>query len=361
MSISQAPASPARARIPATVITGFLGAGKTSLIRHAVEATPGRRLALVINEFGDLGVDGGLLRGCGIPNCRDGDIIELANGCICCTVADEFLPVMEALVARPEPPDAILIETSGLALPKPLLKAFAWPEIRSRVTVDGVIAVIDADAVQDGRFADDPALVAAQREADGALDHDNPLAEVFEDQLNAADLVVLNKADLLGKDALSQMMAEIRAQLRPGVKLVPTSHGVVAPEILLGLGAGAEDDLAARPSVHDGLAGDHDHDDFESFTIALGAVTDPAALLAMLGPIVAAHDILRLKGFVAVAGREFRHVIQGVGGRINGYYDRPWQPGEARLSRLVIIGQKGLDQGAIRAGLASLAGAEAAE
>ena len=358
MTISQAPGGLARARIPATVITGFLGAGKTSLIRHAVEATPGRRLALIINEFGDLGVDGSLLQGCDIPNCRDGDIIELANGCICCTVADDFLPVMEALVARPEPPDAILIETSGLALPKPLLKAFAWPEIRSRVTVDGVIAVIDADALKDGRFADDPDLVAAQRMADPALDHDNPLQEVFEDQLNAADVVILNKADLLDTDALGEIMATIRAGLRPGVKVVPTSFGVVAPEILLGLGAGAEDDLAARPSVHDDLAGEHDHDDFESFTIALGAVTDPAALLAKLKPVIAAHDILRLKGFVAVAGREFRHVIQGVGGRLNGYYDRPWRQGESRESRLVIIGQKGLDQGAIRAGLALTAPAE---
>ncbi len=362
MTFSQPPSAPlgplARPRIPATVITGFLGAGKTSLIRHAVEATPGRRLALVINEFGDLGVDGGILQGCDLPNCRDGDIIELANGCICCTVADEFLPVMEALVARPEPPDAILIETSGLALPKPLLKAFAWPEIRSRVTVDGVIAVIDADAVQDGRFADDPALVAAQRMADAALDHDNPLAEVFEDQLNAADLVVLNKADLLAPDALSEMIATIRARLRAGVKVVPTSFGVVAPEVLLGLGAAAEDDLAARPSVHDDLDEDHDHADFESFTIDLGAVTDPAALLTKLKPVVAAHDILRLKGFVAVAGREFRHVIQGVGGRLHGYYDRPWQPGETRESRLVVSGLKGLDRGAIRAHLASAAAAE---
>lgn len=358
MIISQTPKPLARAKIPATVITGFLGAGKTSLIRHAVSSTPGRRLALIINEFGDLGVDGGLLQGCNIPNCRDGDIIELANGCICCTVADEFLPVMEALVARPEPPDAILIETSGLALPKPLLKAFAWPEIRSRVTVDGVIAVIDADAVHGGRFADDPALVAAQRKADPALDHDNPLQEVFEDQLNAADVVILNKADLMAPAALADMMAAIRARLRAGVKVVPTSFGAVSPEILLGLNARAEDDLAARPSVHDDLDGDHDHDDFESFTIDLGAVTDPAALLERLKSVVAAHDILRLKGFVAVAGREFRHVIQGVGGRLHGYYDRPWRKGEERESRLVVIGQKGLDHGAIRAGLASAAAAE---
>ncbi len=147
-------------RIPVTVITGFLGAGKTSLIRHLLETANGRRLALIINEFGDLGVDGEILKGCGIESCGEDDIVELANGCLCCTVADDFVPAIEALIERPQPPDHIVIETSGLALPKPLVRAFNWPEIRTRVTVDGVIAVIDALAVSEGRFADDPEAVA---------------------------------------------------------------------------------------------------------------------------------------------------------------------------------------------------------
>ena len=142
-------------KIPATVITGFLGAGKTSLIRHVLKTANGRRLALIINEFGDLGVDGEILKGCGDEACTEDDIVELANGCICCTVADDFIPTIEALLSRPEPPDHIVIETSGLALPKPLLQAFSWPEIRTRVTVDGVIAVLDGAAIDDGRFADD--------------------------------------------------------------------------------------------------------------------------------------------------------------------------------------------------------------
>ncbi|MCY4504073.1 MAG: cobalamin biosynthesis protein CobW, partial [Alphaproteobacteria bacterium] len=134
-------------KIPATVVTGFLGAGKTSLVRHLLENAAGRRLAIVVNEFGDLGIDGDLLRACGIEGCEDEDIVELANGCICCTVADDFLPTMQALLDRPDPPDHIVIETSGLALPKPLVQAFAWPEVRSRTTVDGVVAVVDAAAV----------------------------------------------------------------------------------------------------------------------------------------------------------------------------------------------------------------------
>src|SRR5271154_7173901 len=173
------------ARVPCTIVTGFLGAGKTTLIRHILANAQGRRLAVIVNEFGDVGIDGEILKGCGNAACPEDNIVELANGCLCCTVADEFLPAMEALLDRPDPPVHIVIETSGLALPKPLLKAFGWPSIRSRVTVDGVIAVIDGPAVAAGRFADDPAAVAAQRAQDPSLNHDNPLAEVYEDQLAA--------------------------------------------------------------------------------------------------------------------------------------------------------------------------------
>jgi len=339
-------------KIPTTVVTGFLGAGKTSLIRHLLETANGRRLALIINEFGDLGVDGEILKGCGIEGCREDDVVELANGCICCTVAEDFVPTMERLLDRPDPPDHIVIETSGLALPKPLIKAFNWPEIRTRVTVDGVVAVIDGSAVADRRFAPDPAAVQAQREADEALDHDNPLEEVFEDQLACADLVVLNKTDLLDETGLSRVRSEVGAQLRPEVKVVPIAHGRVPASVLLGLGAAAEDDLESRPSHHDGLD-DHDHDDFTSFALDLGPVASPDALLARLAPVIARHDILRVKGFAEVSGKDMRLVVQGVGTRLQHYYDRDWRADERRGTRLVIIAQQGLDQAAVTAGLTS--------
>ena len=114
------------AKIPVTVITGFLGAGKTTLIRHLMTNAGGRRLAVLVNEFGTVGVDGDILKSCAIEDCPAENIVELANGCICCTVADDFIPTIEALMALPTRPDHILIETSGLALPKPLLKAFDW-------------------------------------------------------------------------------------------------------------------------------------------------------------------------------------------------------------------------------------------
>ena len=137
----------AQHRIPATVITGFLGAGKTTLIRNLLQIVDGDRLALIINEFGDIGVDAALAKECGSPSCDADSIIELANGCICCTVADDFLPSMEALLNQTPPPDRIIIETSGLALPQPLVQAFQWPDIRTRAMLDGVITVVDGSAL----------------------------------------------------------------------------------------------------------------------------------------------------------------------------------------------------------------------
>ncbi|MEC8777198.1 MAG: cobalamin biosynthesis protein CobW, partial [Pseudomonadota bacterium] len=239
-------------KIPATVVTGFLGAGKTTLIRHLLETANGKRLALIINEFGDIGVDGEVLKACGSETCGEEDIVELANGCICCTVADDFVPTIETLLARDPQPDHIVIETSGLALPKPLVRAFAWPEIRTRLTVDGVVAVVDGPAVANGLFAEDPEAVQAQREADEALDHDSPLEEVFEDQVNCADLVIINKTDAMSDDSRSETTQDLRTRLRPSVKMIEASHAAVDADILLGLTAAAEDDLDVRPSHHDG-------------------------------------------------------------------------------------------------------------
>ncbi len=338
------------AKIPVTIITGFLGAGKTTLIRHVLAHAAGRRLALIINEFGDVGVDGEILKNCGVDSCPEDNIVELANGCLCCTVADDFLPAIEGLLAREPRPDHILIETSGLALPKPLVKAFDWPGIRAKLTVDGVIAVVDAAAVADGRFAADEEKLAAQRALDPSLDHDNPLEEVYEDQLLCADLILLNKADLLSDEALEKTRAEIAAQIPRAVKIVATREGRLDVEVLLGLDAAAEDDLLARPSHHDSEEG-HDHDDFDTFIVALDPVADAAALSEKLASVARDHDVLRIKGFAEVAGKPMRLLVQGVGARVSHQFDRPWRAGEQRGGRLVVIGQKGFDRVAITAAL----------
>ena len=336
----------ALAKVPVTVVTGFLGAGKTTMIRHVLESAGGRRLALIVNEFGDVGVDGEILRSCGIASCPEENIVELANGCLCCTVADDFVPAIEALLARDPRPDHIIVETSGLALPKPLVKAFDWPAVRAKVTVDGVVAVVDGAAVAQGRFADDPAKLAAQRRSDASVDHDNPLEEVYEDQRLCADLVVLNKADLVPSARLRAVAAEIRATVPRAVKVVETREGRIDAGVLLGLGAAAEDDLAARPSHHD-LEGGHDHDDFDSFVLDVPPLGGADSFVRKLAGVAERHDVLRMKGFLAVAGKPMRLLVQGVGARFRQQFDRPWRSGEERRGRLVVIGAKGLDRAAV--------------
>jgi cobalamin biosynthesis protein CobW len=359
------------AKIPATVVTGFLGAGKTTLIRHMLQNAGGKRIALIINEFGDLGVDGEILRSCGIENCRDEDIVELSNGCICCTVADDFIPTMELLLGRDDPPDHIVIETSGLALPQPLVRAFNWPGISTRVTVDGVVTVVDGKAVAEGRFAHDEAAVDAQRAADEGLDHETPLSELFEDQIACADMIVVNKADLLGESEATALAARIKSEAREGVQVLRSTMGALPVEILLGQGAAAEADMAARGEVHHHHDHDHDHDDdddddddhddhdhhhdhghdeFESFVVTRGEIGDPAAFAAQVAAVIRAHDILRLKGFAAVTGKPMRLTLQAVGPRVDHYFDRP---AENRETRLVVIGEKGLDRAAIESALSA--------
>lgn len=335
-------------KIPVTVITGFLGAGKTTLIRHLMRNPQGKRLAILVNEFGTVGVDGDILKSCADANCPVENIVELANGCICCTVADDFIPTIEALMAMPERPDHILIETSGLALPKPLLKAFDWPAIRSRITVDGVVALADAEAVAAGRFAPDVAAVDAQRAADDSLDHETPLSEVFEDQIACADIILLTKADLAGDAGLAAARSVIEAELPRKLPILPVTDGTIDPRVILGLNAAAEDDLAARPSHHDGHD-DHEHDDFESVVIDLPEVGDVEDLVARIQRLAHEQHILRVKGYIAVQGKPMRLLVQAVGERVRHQFDRPWGA-SPRQSRLVVIAEHhDIDEPAIRA------------
>jgi cobalamin biosynthesis protein CobW len=337
------------ARVPCTIVTGFLGAGKTTLIRHVLAHADGRRLAVIVNEFGDVGIDGEILRGCGDEACPEDNIVELANGCLCCTVADDFVPALDTILARTPQVEHIVIETSGLALPKPLVQAFQWPAIKSRVTVDGVVAVVDGAALAEGRFAADLDALARQRKADAALDHDNPIEEVFDDQIACADLVVLNKLDLLDGADTDKATAAILRALPRAVKIVPVANGKVDAAALLGLGIGTENDIANRRTRHDAEA-EHDHDDFESFVLSLPEISDPASLAARIAAAAAQASVLRVKGFAAVTGKPMRLLVQAVGARVSHHYDRAWTAEEVRQGQLVIIGMKGLDhQGIARA------------
>ncbi len=353
------------AKIPATVVTGFLGAGKTTLIRHMLQNAEGKRIALIINEFGDLGVDGDILKGCGSQTCTEDDIMELSNGCICCTVAEDFIPTMKKLLARENRPDHIVIETSGLALPQPLVRAFNWPGISTRVTVDGVVTVVDGKAVTEGRFAHNVAAVDAQRALDENLDHETPLSELFEDQIACADMIVVNKTDLLTADEAEALASRLKSESREGVQVVHATMGALPVDVLLGQGIGAENDLEARHEVHhhhhhdddedddhDDHHHDHGHDEFESFVVTRGEIADPKGFAERVAAIIRDHDILRLKGFVAVEGKPMRLTLQAVGPRVETYFDQPFGA-QPRQTRLVVIGEAGLDRAAIEEALSA--------
>jgi cobalamin biosynthesis protein CobW len=333
------------AKLPVTIVTGFLGSGKTTLLRHILDHAEGRRIAVIVNEFGELGIDGDLLKQCSIGCTEEeanGRVYELANGCLCCTVQEEFFPVMRELVARRGDLEHILIETSGLALPKPLVQAFQWPEIRSACTVDAVITVVDSPAVAAGTFAAFPEQVDAQRKLDPNLDHESPLHELFADQLASADLVILNKADLLDAAALAAVRAEVSEELPPAVKVIEANNGRLPLAVLLGLGAESEVGIDSRRTHHDHHEGEdhdeHDHDAFDSISIELPEAPE-ALLLGALNELVVKHGILRVKGFAAVPGKPMRLLIQGVGSRFDKHFDRAWSAGETRSTRLVLIGQ----------------------
>jgi cobalamin biosynthesis protein CobW len=335
-------------KIPVTVVTGFLGSGKTTLMRHILSNAQGKRIAVIVNEFGELGIDGEILKGCGIgcddkAGSNDRNLYELANGCLCCTVQEEFYPVMEQLLDRRDRIDHVLIETSGLALPKPLVQAFNWPSIRNAFTVDAVVTVVDGPAAASGQFAANPLAVDAQRRADPNLDHDSPLHELFEDQLSSADLVIVNKTDLMDDAARRKVEALVRPEVPPEVKIVFAQRGKLDMHALLGLEAASEKTIHLRQDHHgspdeEGHA-DHHHDAFDSVVVH-GDVSSREQAIAALHALVEQHTIYRVKGFAALPGAAMRLVVQGVGRRFDSYFDRRWDAHEAnRQSRFVLIGE----------------------
>ena len=341
-------------KVPVTVITGFLGAGKTTLVRHLLQNNQGRKIAVLVNEFGEVGIDGELLRSCQV--CEEDEdpstnIIELANGCLCCTVQEEFYPTMQELLQRKDSIDSLLIETSGLALPKPLIQAFRWPAIRNSATVDGVVTVVDCKALAEGTIVGDLQALEEQRAEDPNLDHETPLEELFEDQLACGDLVLLTKTDLVPPEKLEQVKQWLAKEIPVGVKMVACRDGQISPDLLLGFNAKVEDDLTNRHSHHDHEE-EHDHDDdINSVEIVTADTFDPQDLVVKLKHLVKDTDIYRIKGFVNVADKPMRMVLQGVGNRFDTFYDRLWQPTEIKQTRLVFIGHN-LNQAKIKTALA---------
>ena len=343
-------------RLPVTVVTGFLGAGKTTVLRHLLQFS-GKRLAVVVNEFGEVGIDGDLLRACGFcpEDELDGRLVELANGCLCCTVQDDFLPTMERLLQRADQLDGIVVETSGLALPEPLVAAFGWPSIRARTRVHAVVTVVDGQALASGHVVGDPAALEAQRQADPSLDHLDAIEDLFDDQLQAADLVLISRADCIPETTLETLRTTLEQRCRSGTALVPVADGVVDPALLLGELANPADGVGARIGSKPDHDHDHDHDHehghshvlIESLVLNLNANWQQDQLEQALSDVLGQQTVLRLKGWYASPAKQRLLQIQGVGPRLNCWYEGSAQPEHLnnRLGqlRLVVLGF-GLEQ-----------------
>ena len=329
-------------RLPVTVVTGFLGAGKTTVLRHLLTRS-GQRLAVMVNEFGSVGLDGDLIRSCGFcPDDEvDGRLVELNNGCLCCTVQDDFLPTMEQLLERADQLDGIVVETSGLALPRPLLQALDWPAIRSRVHVNGVVTLVDGEALAAGSPVADREALERQRREDPSLDHITAIDELFRDQLQAADLVLLSRADRLSQEQLDAVQINLQNQTRPGTALLPVAHGAVDTSVVLGLEHHSNEQVDHHHHDHDHDHHDHSHVAMVSGGLRLEGEFDRSALEDLLPRLVSELQVLRLKGRVWLPGKALPLQLQMVGPRLNSWFETApasaWRPDSGAGVDLVVL------------------------
>ncbi len=315
------------ARTPVTVLTGYLGAGKTTLLNRILSEPHGRRYAVVVNEFGEIGIDNHL-----VVN-ADEEVFEMNNGCICCTVRGDLIRIIGGLMKRKDF-DGIIVETTGLADPAPVAQTFfVDDEVRERAALDGIVTVVDAKHIL--RRLED--------------------SHEAEEQAAFADLILLNKTDLVDEATLAVVEARIRA-MNPFAVIRRTERCSVDPSDVLGRGAF---DLARilemEPTFLEEDAHEHDAA-VTSVSLVSEASLDPERVQTWLRRLTATQgaDILRFKGILAFRGSDRREVIQGVHMLIDGDALTPWKPGEPRTSRFVLIGRN-LDRASLEAGFAACA------
>ena len=300
--------------IPVTVLTGYLGAGKTTLLNRILTEQHGKKYAVIINEFGELGVDNDLVVD------SDEEVFEMNNGCICCTVRGDLIRIVAGLMKRKGRFDGIIIETTGLADPSPVAQTFFVDDgIKQNTTLDAIVTVVDAKNL--------PARLEDSHEA--------------EEQVAFADVIVLNKADLVTPEELDAVEVRIRS-INRSAKLIRATKAEVPASELLDRGSF---DLARILEMEPGfLSGEDDHehdDDITSISLTLDRPLDPERFREWIGTVLAAQgqDLLRTKGILDMKGEPERFAFQAVHMLADGAVIGPWKPGEPRQSRLVFIGR----------------------
>ncbi|NDV85404.1 GTP-binding protein [Aurantimonas aggregata] len=310
MSASPSPST----QTPVTVLTGYLGAGKTTLLNRILTEAHGKRYAVIVNEFGETGIDNDLVVD------ADEEIFEMNNGCICCTVRGDLIRIVSGLMRRPDRFDGIIIETTGLADPAPVAQTFFVDEdVRAKTRLDAIVTVVDAVH-----------LLGAIEEAHEA-----------QEQLAFADVILLNKTDLVDEAQLAEVEARIR-RINPYAKIHRTSRcGIDLAEVLGREAFSLDRVLEVEPDFLDHFH-EHEHDDaVTSLSLLSDTPMDPGKLLPWLQDVTQRYglEILRMKGILSMQDDDDRFVVQGVHMLLEGDHQRPWKDGERRQSRLVFIGR----------------------
>jgi len=304
-------------RIPVIVVSGFLGSGKTTFLKYLIEKT-NKKFGLLINEFGDIGIDGDLLKNC--SNCNEDSsesIIELNNGCLCCTVQDDFIPSIQTLLKTNKDLDAIIIETSGLALPIPLLKALNWPEIRTSIYLDFVISMVNGDSMINGSPINDLYSINSQYKDIKKIDHISSIEELFKEQLEVSDIVLISRSDLISEKQFNLIKRDLQRKVKPNVPILKSFNGETNLSLIL-------DSNIKKINYQEILTNEHDHSHANIFSDFLKTdyFLEKNQFELEMSQILKVINILRIKGRVWIPKKKLPLQVQIVGRKINTWYEK---------------------------------------